>query len=136
MALDRPSGHIAAYVGRLGGWWVRLMVAVTALYLLQENIEYLRMGMAMPGLDVLHLGEHGAALPLIALVTLLVAAIVALADWCRCILASRRTQQALRPSGRAHQASPLRATDFRLVSAILAGRSSGRSPPSGACYQD
>lgn len=129
---EPASAHLTAYLGRIGRWWVRLLVGVTLLYLLQENIEYLRVGASLPGLDVLHLGEHGAALPLIALATLVVAAIVALADWCCCVLAERLAgRRASTPGGRTQPASQRRASDVVLASTIHGRRSAGRSPPTG-----
>ena len=126
------SAHVAPYLSRVGRWWVWLLLGVTLLYLALENAEYLWVGAPLPGLDVLHLGEHGAALPLIALVTLTVGAIVALANWCCCALARRLAGQLARTHGRRPPATrSYRPSDVILASTILAGRSAGRSPPAG-----
>lgn len=130
---DLPAAHLAPYLRRVAWSWARLLVAVSVLYVLQENVEFIRVGPVMPGLDVFGLvGGHLDALPFIALVTLVVAAVIALADWCRCLIASRRAASKSRPNRPPSRLSLPIATDVALVSAILAQWSAGRSPPHGA----
>jgi len=126
----RLSPHLAAWARRTARWWLRLFVGVTALYLLWEHVEALRAGVAAPGLSVPFSGPHGAALPLIALASLIGAAVVALADWCRCALAERlRAIAQARRRTRRDAPQMVTASDRPLACAILARRSSGRSPP-------
>ncbi len=132
--LRHPGSHaftdsgLRDYIRSMGYWWPRLLVAVTALLVLHENSEYLRVGLDLPGLSVLWTGEYGAAMPAIAVVTFLVSAILALVEWCRRTLLARLQGGA--GSLRVQRARPSTATaDRQLIALLLARRGAGRAPP-------
>ncbi len=119
------------YIRSMGYWWPRLLVAVTALLVLHENGEYLRLGLDLPALSVLGTGEYGAAMPAIAAVSLLMSAILALIEWCRRSLLARL--QGAAGGLRFEQARASTATaDRQLISLLLARRGAGRAPPQPA----
>ncbi len=74
---------------RLVGLWWRLAAATTVLFVVQENLEHLRIGEALPGLSVLGSGEYSDAAFVIALVTLSVATVGALFRWRHDVLVAR-----------------------------------------------
>lgn len=112
----------------LGPLWLRLSVVVSSAYVLQENIETATTGASWPGLGVLG-GEHAIALPVLILVSLLVAAVGALVGWRREVIVAR-----LRAAARARRrpaASVLRpALANDRPTGIREGRRNGvRAPP-------
>lgn len=129
---ERPrlAAHVVLYAQRTAGWWLRLLIGVTALYVAWEQVEALRAGLPAPGLAALLSGSHGAALPLIAVATFVTAAVISLADWCRCALLERLRAPGITAhhTGR-HEIHAGIASDSPLASAILARRSWGRPPP-------
>ena len=68
--------------------WGRVALLTTLLFLLQENVETASVGHAMPGLGALA-GQHDNALPLIVLVSFVVALVRALVRWRRDVLLAR-----------------------------------------------
>ncbi len=131
---DRGRAPIAAEFGwplvRL--WW-RLCAATTLLFVLQENLEHLRIGEALPGLSVLGSGEYSDAALVIALVTLAVATVGALFRWRRDLLVARIAAARHTPYERADRVLPRRATtrDGRPESFVGRGRAV-RAPPVAA----
>lgn len=112
----------------LGPLWLRLSVVVSTAYVLQENIETATTGASWPGLGVLG-GEHTIALPVLILVSLLVAAVGALAGWRReVILARLRAAARARRRPAASVRRPALANDR--PTGIREGRRNGvRAPP-------
>ncbi len=75
--------------GRLVGLWWRVGLATTLLFVIQENVEHLRIGDALPGLSVLGSARYGDAALVILGVTLAVALVGALFLWRRDLLVAR-----------------------------------------------
>lgn len=113
----------------LGPLWLRLSVVVSTAYVAQENIETAATGASWPGLGVLG-GEHVVALPVLLLVSLLVAAVRALVGWRREVILAR-LRAAARARLRATVAEPWGSTNIRPPT-ISEGRRNGvRAPPMG-----
>lgn len=117
------------FLGLLGPLWLRLSVTVVAAYVLQENIETASTGASLPWLGVIG-SEYAVAVPVMLVVSFLVAAIGALVGWRRevilarlCAAAHRRLRDvaaALRPS-----------TSNDRPTCVTEGRRNGvRAPPS------
>jgi hypothetical protein len=68
----QPGQHDGAEMLRL---WPRLLLAVTLAYTLQENVEHLAGGEALPGLWVLSAPAYPMAIPALVAVTGLLAAV-------------------------------------------------------------
>ncbi len=123
----------AGYRHEFAAIWPRLALVVVVLFALQENVETFLAHGVVPGVDVLFGGELPLAIPVLALVTLGLAAIGALVRWRISVLTARlhraapRAQTALSGSGPApewaevHAAAPHRWT--------LDRRDAGRAPP-------
>src|SRR5689334_2063490 len=79
-------------VRHLASRFLRRFVIVTLLaaaaFLVQENLELLAAGHAMPGLGVVT-GDHVIALPVIGLVAAVIALVRALVEWRRDVLLAR-----------------------------------------------
>lgn len=84
----QPAGtrELAGYLGRL---WLRLTLATTLWFVVQENFEHLRIGEPLPGLGVLASSEYPNALIIVAAVALGVAVVGALFRWRRDVLVAR-----------------------------------------------
>lgn len=92
---DESSRALLRIVGPL---WGRLTFLTTVAFLIQENVEVVTVGHAMPGLGAIA-GEHDLALPMIAGVALVVAFVRGLVRWRRDILLARlRSARRDRPS--------------------------------------
>ena len=127
----RPAiDHLAGYTARAVGLWARLFALVGGLFLFLEGGEAVSLGASPAGLAEGSLPESAVVLLAIASATLLVAATLALAGWCHCVLTKRLTRLTRGPH---HAGGPSRttlsATDVPRVSSRLASVSSGRSPP-------
>jgi len=116
------------YIRSMRYWWPRLLVSVTALFIVQENGEHLRLGLGSPGLSALGLGEYGLAMPVIAVLTVLVSAVLALIEWCRRSLLER-SQGAARSVRLQGSRRSTATADRQLISLLLARRGAGRAPP-------
>lgn len=68
--------------------WLRVAAVTSVAYLLQENLETLTAGVAVPGFSVVT-GEHAVAIPVITLVSLALATVRAIAHWRRDLLLAR-----------------------------------------------
>lgn len=124
------AGHAGTYAAAIRYRWQPLFISVLTLYLLVEVLEAGSGGVGFLGALSSIAGHHSVAFPAIALASLLLAAISALADWCRCALATRPSRE--RPVVRRQRparATYLRGNDTPLVSRVLAAESWGRSPP-------
>ena len=111
---------------RFGPLFLKLALLTTAAFLIQENVELIAAGAAIPGLDVLA-GDHSIALPLILAVTAVLAFVRALVDWRRDVLLAR-----LRRAGRPHSRGGVRRPDMAgpvLRSHLDASRNGTRAPP-------
>jgi hypothetical protein len=128
----RPSG--GTYFRRLLPAWARLFAIATALFVVQENYERWSVGIALPGLAVL--GSFGVVGPVAVflLVSLAVAAVVALFEWGAAALEAliaiardRRFVDAPRAQGR---------TEPHLRPSSILGRNlAGRAPPASLTAQ-
>lgn len=118
---------LAAIAGRM---WLQLASGTVLAFLAQENLEVLGTGTAPSGFGVLA-GEHGFALPVIALVSAAVALVGALVRWGRRVMLGRLRRAA---GSRRRRTSPnLRPTAVVRPTAASAVRAHGlRAPPSPA----
>lgn len=124
---------IRGWAGELSAVWPRLLLIVAAGFVVQENVEHLASEGALPGLGVLGGSEHPLGLLVIALVTLVAAAVGALVRWRIAVLRSLivSTERAGRRAIRSSVASAAwtvvaaRAAHARLVTR----RDAGRAPP-------
>lgn len=108
---DRGFGLFARQAARL---WLLVSAGTVAAYLAQENLETIAAGHPVPGLEVAS-GDHAVALPVITLMSLLVALVGALVRWRRHVLLARlhrswgpvrrRARRTLRPSAISRPAS-------------------------------
>jgi hypothetical protein len=116
--------------GRLVGLWWRLSATTTLLFVVQENVEHLRMGEAAPGLAVLGSGQYSDATLIILGVSLVVAFVGALFRWRRDVLIARIAtalrRLRLRPGAVLGRPAPTR--DRRPESPVGRGRGV-RAPP-------
>lgn len=122
------DGRPRDYLRSVTYWWLRLLIGVTLLFVLQENAEHLRVGAGMPGLDVLWTGEYGPAVPVIAAVSVLVSTAIGLFEWCRRSLLAGAQAQTPTPHAQRVRRSTATA-DRQLISLLLARRGAGRAPP-------
>jgi hypothetical protein len=96
-ACDRP------YSRELGRLWLKLLPITSLAFTVQENVEHALAGEGLIGLGALGGHEYALALPVLALVTLLVAAVGAALRWHAEQLEAgiaRALWQLLRPAGR------------------------------------
>ncbi len=83
--------------------WPALLALTSVAFAIQENLEHLAMGQPAPGIGVLFGAEHAAAIPILAAITLLVAAVGSLVRWRVAILEFRVATAAHRPRERGLQ---------------------------------
>jgi hypothetical protein len=127
-----PRRAIALFAVHVADLWPRLALGGGALFVLQENIERLASGEPLPGLDVLGSASHPYPIPLILLVSLVVAAVGALFRW---RAAELRTLIARATSAwrRARSAARLRSVDIVRPTLSIIGRGFAvRAPPPAA----
>ena len=128
---------VASFTGELVRLWPRLLGTVGLAFLVQENVEHAAAGRSLPGLWVLSGPEYPLAIPVLVLVTGLLAAVGAWFRHRRDVLVGRlrAARAALALRTRAGHAPAVR---WRLVGAlvalsrILARTNAGRAPPRGA----
>ncbi|MEI7743715.1 MAG: hypothetical protein WCK58_08200 [Chloroflexota bacterium] len=126
----RPSW--ASEAGRL---WPKLLAVVTVAFTIQENIEHVTAGHALPGLWVLSAPHYPLAIPVLVIVTGLLAAVGGWFRWRRETLT--RLLHAARAAAAGRHRRVLRAPQGRwsLVAALVAHRwtllrqDAGRAPP-------
>lgn len=131
--VDEPGYR--AEVARL---WPRLLLVVGVAFLVQENLEHLAAGQALPGLWALSAPGYPLAIPVLVAVTGLLAAVGGWLQWHRETLDRRLS------AARAAAARPCRTTAhaphgrWALLSALLAHRwillrrDAERAPPASA----
>lgn len=106
--------------------WLQVTAGTTVAFVLQENVETVGMGVPMPGLGMVS-GDHLFAVPIIALVSLLLATVSALVRWRRDLLLARLRSTA-RPLG--PRSSQRRAASAPSRRRIATGSPHGvRAPP-------
>lgn len=93
------DGGVGRFLGLLCGLWLRVAVITSIGYVVQENLETASAGATLPGLGVAG-GEHALALPILVLVSLVVAAVGALVGWRREVLLARLRVRTALPPGR------------------------------------
>ena len=134
-APPQPAGNRAgSYRRSLARIWAIVFPATAIGFAIQENIEHAVAGAGLIGLDALGGHAYPMALPVLALVTLLVAAVGAALRWHAASLEARISralwQRLLRPTGRT-----LRPVAWLIVSALCANawihglNRSVRAPP-------
>jgi hypothetical protein len=134
---SRPVVGAPGYAGELLRLWPRLFLAVAVAFALQENAEHLAAGRGLPGLWVLSWPEYPLALPVIAVVSALLAAAGAWLRWRTEVLAGRLAA-ARAAAMRTTNIALAPASRWRLVAAIvahtriLARSDAGRAPPARA----
>lgn len=125
------------YLREVAHLWPRLLLVVAAAFLLQENLEHLAAGRDLPGLWALSAPGYPMAVPVLVIVTGLLAAVGGWLKWHRDALARRL--RAARAAALRHRTTA-RAPHGRwaLVAALLAHRwtllrrDAGRAPPAVA----
>jgi hypothetical protein len=124
----RPgSGGFARRLARL---WLCLTGSTTVLFVLQENLERLHVGQALPAFGVLGSAEYPYAALVIAAITLAVAFVVVLFRWRRDVLVARITAAGARWQEASRTARPRTPAWNELRHAsIVVHRVSGRAPP-------
>lgn len=121
-ASRRPI-HLLEAVLRL---WALLMIFALLLYVGNENLERLAVGLPLPGIGVI-----AAASPVFALIALAVALVAGLYGWRRDVLVSRLADS--RRRWQAPQTShPRLPWVNRRPGSNVGRRQAGRAPPSGA----
>lgn len=86
-AVDEGAG-MGAYLGLVGGTWLRLTLLAAIIFTAQENLEALGVGRPMPGVEVV-LGHGVLPLLVILAATLPMSLAVGLVRWRRRILLGR-----------------------------------------------
>jgi hypothetical protein len=121
-----PSG----FVRRLVGLWVRLTIATTMLFVIQENLEHHHVGEGLPGLAVLGSAEYPNAALVTAAIALAVAFIVGLFRWRREVLVTRisAARERWHAAPQTVRRRPAVWVERRHVS-IVVHQFSGRAPP-------
>lgn len=118
---------LSRFFDLLGPLWLPLSVVVSSAYVFQENIETETTGAPAPGLVALG-GEHALALPVLLLVSLLVAAVGALVGWRREVILAR-LQAAARGRLRASTTPRPTIANNRPPTATEGRRNGVRAPP-------
>ncbi len=132
---SRPIAVTApSYRAELAGLWTALFVVTAAAFTLQENIEHLAGHGHLIGLEALSGPEYPLALPVIAVVTLVVAALGALVRWRIAVLEARLAGRLHRPRERGlHGTRPPAAwadiASARAHAWFLVRLDAGRAPP-------
>lgn len=99
-SVGRDEGwSIAGYVRIVASLWMRLALVTAIVYGVQENLEHVATGEAVPGLDVLAV-PRGLPIMVILGVSLVIAAIVGLARWRRGVFLARIAAARLHPAVR------------------------------------
>jgi hypothetical protein len=111
----------------------RLLVVTTVLFAVQENLEHLQAGLALPGLGAVLPPDQLLALPVIAVVALTVALIGALFGWRIEVLQARlraaRNVPRLAPARPPHPISSDQPRPGRRLGPGVAGRAPPRAIP-------
>jgi hypothetical protein len=110
--------------------WLAVGAGTVVLFLFVENLEHFAVGAPLPGLSVLGSAEYNGPLPILALVSLLVAAVGALFNWRRAVLLARirAARAAFRRPATIRPSLDARPGDRRPETHIGRGLA-GRAPP-------
>jgi len=133
-SLDKAAGSLRPVprdVGRrLVGLWLRLALATTLVFVVQENLEHQVAGLGVPGLSVLWSAEYPNAAFVILAIALAVAVVVSLFRWRRDVLVAR-IAAARAPWSGARAAVQARRPFWveRRHASIVVHQFSGRAPP-------
>jgi hypothetical protein len=124
---DEPTAALLWPMLRL---WLAIAASATVLFVLVENLEHVAVGAPLPGLSVLGGAEYYGPVPILALVSLLVAFVGALFNWRRTVLLSRihATQAGFRRPAPVLPARDVHPGDRRPETHIGRGLA-GRAPP-------
>ena len=132
-----PAHHQPRYLAEVVRLWPRLLMFVGAAFLVQENVEHLLAGRAAPGLWALSAPGYPLAVPVLVVVTGLLAAVGGWLQWHRDALVERL--HAARVAARRDRATAHAPHgQWALVAALLAhrwillGRDAERAPPVSA----
>ena len=122
------------YGEELRGLWLRLLALTATAFTLQENVEHLVGHGHIIGIGALTGPEYPLALPVIAGVTLVIAALGALVRWRLAVLEARLAGRIHQPRQRGHAArrpAPTWAVvaALRLRTLFLVRPDAGRAPP-------
>jgi hypothetical protein len=110
--------------------WLAVAAGTVVLFVLVENIEHLAVGAPLPGLSVLGSAEYNGPLPILALVSLLVAFVGALFNWRRAVLLARiRAARATFRRPAAVRASVDASSGDRRPETHIGRGLAGRAPP-------
>jgi hypothetical protein len=120
----------AALLGPMVRLWLALAAGTIVLFALVENLEHFAVGAPLPGLSVLGSAEYNGPLPILALVSLLVAFVGALFNWRRAVLLARirAARAAFRRPAAVRPSCDARTSDRRPETYIGRGLA-GRAPP-------
>ena len=109
------------YLREVAHLWPRLLLVVVGAFLVQENVEHLVAGRGLPGLWVLSAPGYPLAIPVLVVVTGLLAAVGGWLQWHRETLIRRlRAVQTAITRRRHHSRAPHRR--WALVAALIAHR--------------
>jgi hypothetical protein len=124
----RPG--VLGFVRRLAGLWVRLAVATTLLFVIQENLEHQHVGEGLPGFAVLGSADYPNGALVTSVIALAVAFVVTLFRWRRDVLIARIGAARERWQGAPRTVPPGQAVwvEHRHAS-IVVHQFSGRAPP-------
>jgi hypothetical protein len=134
---DEPGRARPGYRRELAGLWLPLTLAVTVAFAVQENLEHFFGHGHLIGLGALTGPEYPLALPVLAVVSLLAAALGALVRWRIAVLEARRAGRAhvTRPRGLTARRPPPGWGDIAAIRALawfLVRLDAGRAPPRAA----
>ena len=133
-ARDRRAGE-PAYVDEFLGLAPRLFAAITAGFLVQENLEHLATEHELPGLAVLLWPHHPFALPVLFGISVLLAAAAAWLRWRGAVLERRLSAAQAVAAAPARHGATRAAPAWGAVAAsvahswLIARRLAGRAPP-------
>jgi hypothetical protein len=134
----RPARRpVPTYRGELGGLWIALFAVTTAAFAFQENVEHLAGHGHLIGLGALTGPEYPLAVPVIAAVTFVAAALGALVRWRIAVLEARIGGRLHEPRARGlHRSRPPAAwaeiASARAHAWFLVRLDAGRAPPRSA----
>jgi hypothetical protein len=111
-----------AYLAEVRHLWPRLFGVVVVAFLLQENVEHVAAGDGLPGLWVLSAPEYPLAIPVLLLVTGLLAAAGGWLQWRREVLIGRLTAARVAALRHRHHAARAPHRRWALLAALLVHR--------------
>jgi hypothetical protein len=120
---------LGVFATRWLAWWIALTLVTASLFVLQENLELVSIGNAMPGMGILASAAFPNAIVIILVVALGISLVAALLGWRTSVLIARI--QAARSETRPGTAPELGRNEpiDRRRGSILGRRLAGRAPP-------